>query len=345
LVAAALGAALFAVSDNYLLLLGGRALIGLGVAAAMTAGMKALVVWFPRERVPLLSGLMVTLGAMGALTATLPADFLIGLMGWRRLFELLAIGSAGCALVIYLVVPEARSATLVAGEPVTNGLRTVYTDPRFWRLAPLSATCIGTAWALQGLWAAPWLSDVEGLDRAGLLRYLFVMAIALSVGALLLSVTADRLSRRGIGPQLLFGLVATVFIVAQLALILRWPLPSYIPWGVVAAVGAATVLSNAILAEYFPKEIAGRANAALNLFHIGEAFVLQYMIGVVVQLWTPIEGRYPEVAYQTAFALNVVFQIAAGTWFALPWLLTSLRWHWRLRALRRSCSLHLSRHA
>lgn len=345
LVAAALGAALFAVSDNYLLLLGGRALIGLGVAAAMTAGMKALVVWFPRERVPLLSGLMVTLGAMGALTATLPADFLIGLMGWRRLFELLAIGSAGCALVIYLVVPEARSATLVAGEPVTNGLRTVYTDPRFWRLAPLSATCIGTAWALQGLWAAPWLSDVEGLDRAGLLRYLFVMAIALSVGALLLSVTADRLSRRGIGPQLLFGLVATVFIVAQLALILRWPLPSYIPWGVVAAVGAATVLSNAILAEYFPKEIAGRANAALNMFHIGEAFVLQYMIGVVVQLWTPIEGRYPEVAYQTAFALNVVFQIAAGTWFALPWLLTSLRWHWRLRALRRSCSLHLSRHA
>lgn len=345
LVAAALGAALFAVSDNYLLLLGGRALIGLGVAAAMTAGMKALVVWFPRERVPLLSGLMVTLGAMGALTATLPADFLIGLMGWRRLFELLAIGSAGCALVIYLVVPEARSATLVAGEPVTNGLRTVYTDPRFWRLAPLSATCIGTAWALQGLWAAPWLSDVEGLDRAGLLRYLFVMAIALSVGALLLSVTADRLSRRGIGPQLLFGLVATVFIVAQLALILRWPLPSYIPLGIVAAVGAATVLSNAILAEYFPKEIAGRANAALNMFHIGEAFVLQYMIGVVVQLWTPIEGRYPEVAYQTAFALNVVFQIAAGTWFALPWLLTSLRWHWRLRALRRSCSLHLSRHA
>jgi MFS family permease len=322
LVAAALGAALFAVSDNYLLLLGGRALIGLGVAAALAAGMKALVVWFPRERVPLLSGLMVTLGAMGAVTATLPADLLMGSMGWRGLFELLATVSAGCALVIYLVVPEAQAATPVAGEPATNGLRTIYADPRFWRLAPLSATCIGTAWALQGLWAAPWLSDVEGLDRAALLRYLFMMAIALSLGALLLGFTADRLGRRGVGPRVLFGLVATVFIVAQLALILRLPLPSYIPWGIVAAVGAATVLSHAILAEYFPKELAGRASAALNVFHIGGAFVVQCMTGLVIQLWTPIEGHYPDVAYQTALAFNVSLQIAAAIWFASIWVVT-----------------------
>ena len=315
LVAAALGAAVFAISDHYLLLLGGRALIGLGVAAAMTAGMKALVEWFPRERVPLLSGLMVTFGAMGALTATLPADFLMGSMGWRGLFELLAIASAGCVLLIYLVVPEAPAVTPVAGEPVTNGLRMIYADLRFWRLAPLSATCIGTAWALQGLWAAPWLSDVEGLDRAGLLRYLFVMAIALSAGALLLGVTADRLSRRGVRPRVLFGLVATVFIVAQLALILRVPIPSYIPWAVVAAVGAGTVLSYAILAEYFPKELAGRANAALNLFHIGGAFVVQYMTGLVVQFWTPTDGHYPDIAYQTAFACNIGLQIAAAIWF------------------------------
>jgi MFS family permease len=329
LFAAALGAALFAISDNYLLLLCGRALIGLGVAAALTAGMKALVIWFPRERVPLLNSVMVTLGAMGALTATLPADFLIGSIGWRAFFELLAIVSAGCALVIYFVVPEAPAVTL-EGEPA-NGLRTVYADPRFWRLAPLSATCIGTAWALQGLWAAPWLSDVEGLDRAGLLRYLFVMAIALSLGALLLGVTADRLLRLGVGQRTLLGLVAVVFIAAQLTLILRLPVPSYLPWAVIAAVGAMTVLSYAILAEYFPKQLAGRANAALNVFHIGGAFVLQYLTGRVLQLWTPTVGHYPEVAYQAAFALNVLFQIAAGIWFALPWLLTS----WRLNTVRR----------
>ena len=62
-------------------------------------------------------------------------------------------------------------------------------------------------------------------------------------------------------------------------------------------------LSYAILAEYFPKELAGRANAALNVFHIGSAFVVQYITGLVVQLWAPIDGHYPEVAYQAALCL------------------------------------------
>jgi MFS family permease len=315
LVVAAVGAALFAVSDHFLLLLTGRALIGLGVAAALTAGLKALVLWFPRDRVPLFNGLMVMLGALGAVTATLPADLLLVWIGWRELFGLFAALTAACAVMVYLVVPEA---TPIVSGAVSVGLRRIYADPRFWRLAPLSATCIGTAWALQGLWAAQWLTDVDGLDRTAVVLHLFAMAVALSLGAILLGVAADRLRRCGVGPEMLLGLVATVFITAQLALVLRLPLPSYFLWAVVAAVGAAVVLSYAILAEYFPKELAGRANGALNLFHIAAAFVVQYATGVVLQHWTPQAGHYPEIAYQTAFALNLVLQIVAWVWFALP---------------------------
>jgi MFS family permease len=321
MVAAALGAALFAISDNFWLLLGGRALIGLGVAASLTAGLKALVLWFPSDRVPLLNGLMIMLGALGAVTATLPAEFLLLSVGWRALFELLAIASAGCALVIYLVVPEVPAS---ASGPAFGSLRTVYTDPRFWRLAPLSATCIGTAWALQGLWAALWLSDVERLDRSELLQHLLVMAVALSFGGLLWGVAVNRARRRGVGPRVLLGLVATVFIAAQLVLILRLPLPSHVPWIVVAAVSAGTVLSYAIVAEYFPTELAGRASAALNLFHIGGAFVVQCVTGIVVQLWAPTDGHYPEIAYQTAFALSIGLQVAAAIWFAQTWILACL---------------------
>src|SRR6266478_5536067 len=82
LVVAAVGSTLFAVSDHFWMLLVGRALIGLGVASAMTAGLKALVLWFPGDRVPLLNGLMVMLGALGAVTATIPADLLLGWIGW-----------------------------------------------------------------------------------------------------------------------------------------------------------------------------------------------------------------------------------------------------------------------
>ena len=314
----AAGSALFASSDNFWGLLGGRALMGLGVAAALTAGLQALILWFPRERVPFLNGLMIMFGGVGAMTATLPAELLLDSIGWRGLFDLLAALAAACAVLVYVVVPEAASAKPVQREPTFVSLRKIYADPGFWRLAPLSATTVGTAWALHGLWAAQWFGDVEGLDRAALVQHLFVMAVALSVGALALGVMIDRLRRRGMGPEALLSMVTVVFIAAQFALILRWPLPSYIPWAIIAAVGAATVLSFAVLAEHFPRELAGRANAALNVFHIGGAFVLQYATGVVLQHWIPQAGHYPEIAYQAAFAVNVVLQIAAWLWFMMP---------------------------
>jgi type IV secretion system protein VirB5 len=168
------------------------------------------------------------------------------------------------------------------------------------------------------VWAAPWLTDVEGIDRASVIRHLFIMAVALTIGALLLGTAADRLSRRGIGPQTQLAVVTAVFIAAQLALVLRLPLPSDLPWSVVGAVGAVPVLSYAILAEYFSKELAGRANGALTLFHFGGAFVLQYAIGLVLQQWTSRDGHHPAIAYQVAFGINLGLQVAALAWFELP---------------------------
>jgi sugar phosphate permease len=291
--------------------------MGIGVAAALNSGLKALVLWFPTDRLPLLNGFMVMLGALGAVTATLPADLLLASIGWRGLFALFAGLTAGCAALIYLVVPETAK---VATDAAAATLKEVYTDPRFWRVVPLSATTIGTAWALHGLWAAQWLTDVEGLNRTAMVWHLFVMAVAVSLGALLWGIAADRLRRRGIGPQALLGFAATVSVAAQLALTLRWPVPSCFLWAVIAAVGAATILGYAILSEQFPKELAGRANGLLNFFHIGAAFAVQIAIGLVLQHWSPDAGHYPQIAYQTAFALNLGLQVVAGIWFGLPWV-------------------------
>jgi MFS family permease len=81
------------------------------------------------------------------------------------------------------------------------------------------------------------------------------MAIALSVGGLLLGTFADQMRHRGIGPERLIALLAILFIAAQLALILRLPMPQWVLWSLVAMAGAGTVLSYAIVAEYFPKEL------------------------------------------------------------------------------------------
>src|SRR5262249_44996045 len=189
-------------------------------------------------------------------------------------------------------------------------------DPRFWALAPLSATCAGSAWALQGLWASPWLTDVDALPKTDVTRHLLIIAIVQGIAALLLGTATDRLRRRGIGPQVLLAFVAITFIAAQLALILRLPVSSYLPWSIVAAAGSGPILSYAILAEYFPKEITGRANGALNVFHFGAAFAIQYIIGVVLAQWQGQDGHYPPIAYEVTFGLNLALQAVSLAWFA-----------------------------
>ena len=188
--------------------------------------------------------------------------------------------------------------------------------------------CIGTAWALQGLWAGPWLADVENLGRAEIVHHLFVMALALCVGALFLGILTERLRRHGVRAQLVLAAVGVLFVVAQLALILRLPVPSYLVWAIIGSVGAATVLSFTILAEYFPSEIAGQANAALNIFHIGGAFILQYAIGIIVDFWGSKGGHYPIVAYQVAFTIILCLQVGAWSWFFGTELVNVQRFRW-----------------
>jgi MFS family permease len=317
LLVAAAGSLLFASADSVAGLMLGRALIGFGVAISLMAGLKAIVLWVPPARVALASGWMVMLGALGAVTATAPAEFMILQLGWRGLFQLLAWLCIVSALVIYFVVPEAKARQHPAGG-AWLGLRAIYTDPRFWRIAPLSATTMATSWSIQGLWAAPWLTHVEELAHAQVVSHLFAMAVALSVGALLLGVVADRLRRRCVSPQALLAAMAAGAMLAQLAIIVRAPIPAYGAWIIVSVAGAATVLSFASIAELFAKEASGRANAALNLLHVGGAFLIQCLTGFVVALWPEQNGHHPAIAYQTAFTVNLALQVSALSWFLLP---------------------------
>ncbi|MBH5370518.1 MFS transporter [Bradyrhizobium glycinis] len=322
LLLAAMGAGLFAVSSGFMSLLIARAMIGFGVAAALTAGLKSIIIWFPRERVALLNGYMVMLGSLGAVTATVPVEYLLAWMGWRQLFEILAAATGATAILIYVVVPE----RVVAPSSARATLGSVFADRRFWRVAPFSATCIGSAWSLQGLWASRWMTDVEGLDRASLVRQLFIMSIVLSGGALLFGMTVHYVKRRGIGAETVLATVAVLFVAAELALILRVPLPSILPWSVVAIAGTATVVSFAVIADYFPPELAGRANSALNVLHFGWAFLAQYATGLILEQWSANDGHRAIQAYQVAFGVNVAAQIAALAWFMLSWRRSIVSW-------------------
>jgi MFS family permease len=308
LLIASAGSLMFALADGVWALMLGRALIGLGVAVGLMAGLKAIVLWFPPERVALANGWYIMLGAFGALSATGPAEVLVRGVGWRGLFAILAASTAVVALLILLVVPE-KKPTPGAGSSRKTSFFMIYRDPRFWRIAPLAALGVGTSFSLQGLWAAPWLTDIAGLDRSAVVEHLVLMAAVLSASALLMGALAERLRRAGIPTELFLAGTLALSMAAQLGLLLGLPVSSYLLFGIIAAGGATAVLSFAILARYFPSEVVGRANAALGVLNMGTAFGLQCLAGVIIAQWPANAGHYPAQAHQAAMAAGLALQL------------------------------------
>ena len=80
---AALGAWIFSKADSLSGLILGRLLIGLGVSACLMAAFKAYVIWFSSGRLPMINGLQMAAGGLGALVATTPLQNVLSITNWR----------------------------------------------------------------------------------------------------------------------------------------------------------------------------------------------------------------------------------------------------------------------
>ena len=132
-----------------------------------------------------------------------------------------------------------------------RGVVEIFRSPVFWRIAPSSVVSQAAFLAIQGLWAGPWLRDVAGLDKTAAAGYLFWVAAAMVAGFLGMGQLAYRLSRRGIPPLAVAAGGMALFMLAQLALLLKLE-PLWPPWVLFGFFGTAGTLNYAILTQAFP---------------------------------------------------------------------------------------------
>lgn len=316
---AALGSFLFSIADGLSGLVIGRALIGFGVSACLMAAFKAYVMWFPKDKLPMVNGFQMAVGALGALTGTVPVELALGLTDWRGVFVALAVLALAIAALIFFTVPDRPA----HDEPPTfaqqmAGVRNVFTSAVFWRIAPLTVVSQATFLSIQSLWTGPWLRDNAGLARTEAAEHLMMIAAAMVAGFALLGVLATRWTRFGLTPTAIAVAAMTVSIIA-LGLIGLYPGRNAFPlWLAFAFFGTAGILPYAALSQHFHARLAGRVNTALNLLVFVLAFAFQWGVGAVIGLWPETAaGGYAPEGYQTAFLMLVGLQCGTLAWFFL----------------------------
>lgn len=333
---AAAGAVIFAMSSSLAGLWIGRALIGMGVSACLMAPLKAYRQWYAPERQSQLMSRMLVAGTSGVLATTVPVAAAMPYIGWRGVFWLMAaLIVLASAAIFFLLAPtekkmEAQSATTHSAadptKPVTVesrqkvGYARVYGNPFFRRLAPLGAINQGTFVALQTLWAGPWMVTVLGMSVAETSQVLFGFNFALMLAYLWLSWWAPRhLSYSGnrgwpVLKVITFGLCGAVLTQAAM-LTTTHPL-SWLLWIVLAAFVSLGMLIATYVSLSFPPSLAGRANSAYNLTLFIGAFVAQWGVGLLIDVFEN-NGASPADAMRAAFGVFLVLQIASLVAFAV----------------------------
>jgi predicted MFS family arabinose efflux permease len=305
-------------ADSFAMLVVGRALLGLGLAACLTTAFKGVTVWFPRDRLATANGLVLFAGALGALAATRPLQIILDAVGWRDMFLAAAVLCAVVALAVYFVMPEGNAPPAGETRSSLSVYRELLSHPVFWRAAPAASIGLAGFFTIQSLWANGWMSDVAGLDQVEIGRRLFALALAMVAGTLGNGALIDQLARRGIdrSAYLAAGLSALLF--AKIAIASEIDPGAYWPWLLLGFTGNIGALVHPILNLTYRPAYAARSISTIAVFTFVLVFAVQSGIGFVLDLWgADAAGRYPAAAYRWGFGGLVAAEAVCIGWLVL----------------------------
>lgn len=282
---AAVGCAVFALGTSFATLWIGRALIGVGVSAALMASYAAFRTWFAPTHQTRLAAWIMTAGTAGVLVATVPVHHALPVLGWRGVFWVAAAAFAAIGATMWWALPRDREPSgrgALTFAASLAGYREVFRDPWFRRWALTAGVGQGGFVAMQSLWVGPWLDRVLGIGGAALAERLFVFNLGLLLAFLALGWLAPRVPADRGALLRVVGAGMVLVVAAEVAIAFASGPSAWWLWLVFGAAATVYTLVQPRVALGFPPHLAGRALTSYNLLLFTWMFVSQWGFGVAV---------------------------------------------------------------
>jgi len=288
-VGAGIGSLVFAVAPNVGWLLVGRALVGFGVAVAFVSVLKLIASWYNEREFATWVGVLMLIGNVGGVLATVPLAWLTQYVSWRQVFVVAGVVSLVLAICIWLWVrddPHDAGLAEQASVPQAHGgwwdgVVRVATNRDTWPGFFMHLGMIGSYLTFAGLWAVPYLTDGLGLARPIATLHVTMMILGLAFGSFAVGTISDRVRRR----LPLVRALALLYLASWLPWMLGWQLP--LPLSLAASALMGIGISGASLAWALAKEVnapalAGTATSVVNTAGFLGTALFQPMVGWVL---------------------------------------------------------------
>ena len=300
---AVLGSIIFALSNSFYTLLIGRVLMGLGCSICLMGSLVLITRWTDSDQFSKLAGIILAVGGIGGLLATTPLSYFSELFGWRLSFWLAAVVTF-CVMLLYYFILEDRKNDLVlnrSNETISlKNLLFILKERNFKFMIPMSLMSYSSLVVILGLWGAPYLKDIHGLDSVERGKILMLMAISWNIGSFVFGTLRSIFGNYK--NVVIFGASGVIILLFILSIITEInSIYLHILFCILGFFGAFSV---ALISHYqvlFDKEYMGRALSTANFFNFGGVFFVQWLTGKIIYLMGGDSTGAPIEAYRMAF--------------------------------------------
>ena len=310
---AVLGSIIFALSNSFYSLLIGRIFMGLGCSICLMGSLVLITRWRDTNQFSKLAGIILAVGGIGGLLATTPLSYFSELYGWRLSFWLAAVVTFFVMLLYYFVLEDRDKGLFINKKNKLispKNLFFVLKERNFKFMIPMSLMSYSSLVVILGLWGAPYLKDIHGLDSIERGKILMLMAISWNIG----SFVFGRL-RSIFGSYkrvVIFGSIGVIFLLFVLSFISNINSTYlYILFCILGFFGAFSV---ALISHYqvlFDKEYMGRALSTANFFNFGGVFFVQWLTGKIIFIMGGNSSGAPIEAYRSAFLFVAILLLVS----------------------------------
>ena len=281
LLIAIIGIISFSLSQNFTSLLISRILIGVGVGACLMGPLTAYRVWFQDETQQRANSWMLMTGAIGMLSSSLPVQFFLPIIGWRSIFGILAILTFLSIVLIVIFIPNWNKENTHDDK---GSLKEVWQNKFFKSLVPMGFFNYGGLFAIQTLWAGPWMVKVSGYTPEESANGLFIIYLSLLFSFLTWGYFVPKFSKNVSDAIRLLKFGAPLNLIVLAFIIYLGPKAGAFHWALFAVSSVFLSLSQPAVGMAFSLSNAGKALTSFNLLLFIGAFALQWIIGVIIDL-------------------------------------------------------------
>ncbi|WP_440910012.1 MFS transporter [Candidatus Pelagibacter sp.] len=308
------GLLIFALAQNFLTLLVSRIIIGVGVGACLMGPLTAYRIWYQDETQQRANSWMLMVGAIGMLSSSLPVQFFLPIIGWRNIFLLLAFITLVCIILIIIFIPQWTSKGNQRNDDAK--LSIVWQNQFFRSVIPMGFFSTGGLFAIQTLWAGPWMIKVSGYTPEESAKGLFLIYFFMLLSFLIWGYFVPKFSKNVNDAIRLLKYGSPLSLLVLGVIIYLGPNTDSIHWALFIVSAVFLSLIQPAVGMAFSVSNAGKALTSYNLLIFIGAFFLQWIIGLIIDLGLSL--NYSEIAsFQLAMSFVLVTSLTSYLYFLI----------------------------